>query len=171
MISRRQFLIGSAGVGLITAAAGVRHVGSYPDSGLTLQTLSNREVHIYRTIGRWMAPPSEDLPGHGGDDQSIRNIDRLIADVPEGTRTLLSALPMAFEHGPLLLEWGAKRMTDLDEEALDAYLHDWTTSTVTAQCQLMAALKTLFGFAYYERTDVLEAIRIPGVCVGMTTVE
>ena len=171
MISRRQFLIGSAGIGLLSSAVGVRHIGSYPPSAIDVVTLSEREVHIYRTLGRWLAPPTDGMPGHGGDDTSILNLDRLIAEVPEGTRQLLIALPMAFEHGPLLLEWGGKRMTDMDDVELDEYLNNWAQSTLTPQCQLMAALKTLIGFAYYERIDVLEAIRIPGVCTAMASVE
>lgn len=171
MISRRQFLIGSAGASLITAAVGVGHLGGYPECSIPLLNLSPREAHIYRVLGRWMAPPSEGLPGHGGDDTTIGHIDAMLNEVPEGMRSLLAALPLAFEHGPLLLQWGSRRMTDLSESDLNAYLKTWTESTQVEMCQLVAALKTLYGFAYYERSDVLEAIRIPGVCSAMATVE
>ena len=171
MISRRNFLIGSAGVGMITAAVGVGHLGSYPDPPIELTNLSLREAHIFRMIGQWMAPPTEGLPGHGGDMTTLKNIDEMLGEVPEGMRTLLSGLPLAFEHGPLLLKWGSRRMTDLSEADLDEYLTTWSQSTLTPLCQLMAALKTLYGFAYYERSDVLEAIGIPGICTAMATIE
>ena len=171
MISRRNFLIGAAGTGMITAAVGIGHIGEYPESSIPLTNLSPREAHIFRIIGRWMVPPTEGLPGDGGDDITIGHIDGMLSEVPEGMRTLLSALPLAFEHGPLLIKWGSRRMTDLSESELDAYMTDWSTSTLTPMCQLIAALKTLYGFAYYERSDVLEAIRIPGVCTGMASIE
>ena len=171
MISRRNFLIGSAGAGMITAAVGVGHLGGYPDPTISLRNLSAREAHIFQVIGRWMVPPTDGLPGHGGDHITLGHIDEMLAEVPEGMRTLLSGLPLAFEHGPLLLKWGSRRMTELSETELDEYLTEWSQSTLTPMCQLMAALKTLYGFAYYERSDVLEAIRIPGVCTAMASIE
>ena len=171
MISRRNFLIGSAGVGMITAAVGVGHIGSYPDAPIPLTSLSPKEAYIFQVIGKWIAPPTDGLPGHGGDTITIKNIDDMLAEVPEGMRILLSGLPLAFEHGPLLLKWGSRRMTELSETELDDYLTEWSQSTLTPMCQLMAALKTIYGFAYYERSDVLESIRIPGVCTGMVTIE
>ncbi len=158
-------------MGLLTTAAGIGHLGSYPQPAIAFKSLSAREAHIYQIIGQWLIPPNDTLPGHGGDAITLQNIDDLIAEVPEATRTLLSALPLAFEHGSLVLAWGSRRMSDMDATALDTYLRSWMESTLTAQCQLVAALKTLYGFAYYERTDVLEAIQIPGVCTAMATVE
>ena len=62
MISRRNFLIGTAGVGMITAAAGVGHLGPYPDAPIPLTNLSPREAYIFQVIGRWMAPPTDTCP-------------------------------------------------------------------------------------------------------------
>ena len=56
-----------------------------------------------------MAPPTEGLPDMVA-MTSLQNIDRLVANVPEATRTLLLGLPLAFEHGGLLLNWGGKRL-------------------------------------------------------------
>ena len=167
MISRRHFLIGSAGVGLISTAIGVRHITTYPKSVIELKTLSNREAHIYAILGEWMAPPTDGLPGHGGDSISVANIDRLIAEVPEATRTLLLGLPLAFEHGALLLDWGGKRLSAMTVNEMDAYMNLWITSSLLPVQQLLAALKTIFGFAYYERQDVLDAIGLPGSCSGL----
>ena len=99
MISRRNLLIGSAGVGMISAAIGVGHLGSYPDTPVALSNLTPREAHIFQVIGRWIVPPSSGLPGHGGDTVTLKHIDAMLAEVPEGMRTLLSGLPLAFEHG------------------------------------------------------------------------
>ena len=104
---------------------------------------------------------------HGGDTITLKNIDAMLGEVPDGMDIAQWIAP-AFEHGPLLLKWGSRRMTDLSETELDEYHRG--VSTLTPMCQLMAALKTLYGFAYYERSDVLEAIRIPGR-TGMATIE
>ena len=167
MISRRHFLIGAAGVGLISAAVGVRHITTYPEPVVEMQTLSNREAHIYAILGEWMVPPTDGLPGHGGDSISLTNIDRLIAEVPEATRTLLLGLPLAFEHGALLLDWGGKRLSAMTADEVDAYMNLWITSPLLPVQQLLAALKTMYGFAYYERQDVLNAIGLPGSCSGL----
>ena len=167
MISRRQFLIGSAGVGLISTAVGVRHIGTYPEPLIELRTLSSREAHIYSILGEWMVPPTAGLPGHGGDSISLANIDRLIAEVPDATRTLLLGLPLAFEHGAILLDWGGKRLSAMTVEEMDAYMNLWITNSLLSVQQLLAALKTLYGFAYYERQDVLDAIGLPGSCSGL----
>lgn len=167
MISRRQFLIGAAGTGLITAAIGVRHITTYPDPVVPMKTLSNREAHIYSILGQWIAPPTDGLPGHGGDALSLQNIDHLISNVPEDTRTLLLGLPLAFEHGALLLDWGGKRLSAMTDAEVDRYMQRWITSPLLPVQQLLAALKTIFGFAYYERQDVLDAINLPGSCKGL----
>ena len=98
---------------------------------------------------------------------SIQNIDNLIAEVPDATRKLLLALPLAFEHGPMLLDWAGAPMTSLSSDGRNRYLGTWADATNTAQCQLFAALKTLYGFAYYERVDVLLALGIPGACANL----
>jgi hypothetical protein len=122
---------------------------------------------VYRILGRWLAPPTEGLPGHGGDDITIQNIDSLLKGVPEKTRLLLLGLPLAFEHGSLLLSWGGPPLTTMTEPDLNDYMQQWISSTNTPQLQLVAVLKTLFGFAYFERQDVLDAIGLPGTCSKM----
>ena len=114
-----------------------------------------------------MVPPTDGLPGHGGDSISLTNIDRLIAEVPDATRTLLLGLPLAFEHGALLLDWGGKRLSAMTADEVDTYMNLWITSPLLPVQQLLAALKTMYGFAYYERQDVLDAIGLPGSCAGL----
>ena len=52
-------------------------------------------------------------------------------------------------------------------DEIDDYMNIWVNSTLLPVQQLLAALKTMFGFAYYERQDVLDAIGLPGTCSGM----
>ena len=44
------------------------------------------------------------------------------------------------------------------------YLQKWSSSSLLIPSQLMAALKTLYGFSYFERPDVLQAIGMPPFC-------
>ena len=89
----------------------MRHVGEYPKSDLGLRNLSDKEAHIYRTIGSWLLPPGGPLPGHGGDDETILGIDAMLNHVPAGKRSLLAALPLVFEHGTALTL--SQRLTEM----------------------------------------------------------
>lgn len=163
-ITRRQFLLGSSATALLLAAGtSLRQVGDYPKSSLDLRNLSNKEAHIYRTIGSWMLPPGGPLPGHGGDDQTILGIDAMLNHVPAGKRRLLAALPLVFEHGTALTL--SQRLTEMNSTDAAEYLQGWATSTQLVPAQLFAALRTMYGFSYFERVDVLTAMGMPPICV------
>tara|TARA_B100000519_G_scaffold112029_1_gene97036 strand:- start:140 stop:418 length:279 start_codon:yes stop_codon:yes gene_type:complete len=88
----------------------------------------------------------------------------MMAGLPEGRRWLLAALPMVFEHGTALDHFGAARLTAMPDQEADAYLAAWAHSTSVVRAQLMAAAKALYGFAYFERPEVLAAMQIPPHC-------
>ena len=164
--SRRHFLFGAGAISLLTTAYGVLpQIGAYPDSKLQLDTLSHKEAAIYRVIGEWLLPNGGPLPGHGGDDVTVLGIDRLLKDLPPGKRDLLRALPLVFEHGTALNRFGSERLTYLSSKDKEDYLNTWTTSTFLVQAQLLAAVKAIYGFAYFEREDVLKATGLPPFCI------
>ena len=164
-ISRRQFLFGSASLAALTAAASiVPQLGSYPPIEIHLQFLSNREANIYRTLGNWLIPKGGPLPGSGGDDETLMGIDAMFVDIPSAQRNLLLALPLVFEHGTALNRFASQRLTKLSPEARDAYLLSWTQSDNIIQAQLLAALKTMYAFSYFERLDVLKAMGLDPHC-------
>ena len=163
-ITRRQFLLGSSATAiLLTAGTSLRHIGDYPKSNLNLRNLSNKEAHIYRTIGSWLLPPGGPLPGQGGDDETILGIDAMLSHVPAGKRSLLAALPLVFEHGTALKL--SQRLTEMSSSDAAEYLQDWATSAQLIPAQLFAALRTMYGFSYFERVDVLKAMGLPPICV------
>ena len=164
-ISRRQFLFGAGAITLLGVLyTGYRQLGEYPENTLNLRHLSDKEVVIYRILGNWILPAGGPLPGSGGDDECLRRIDAIFDNIPEGKRTLLSALPLAFEHGTLLDHLGSTCLSQLSAEVATSYLDDWATSQNLIRCQLMAALKAMYGFSYFERDDVLTAMNIPPLC-------
>ena len=122
-LNRRNFILGTASMTLLTSAyASFRQIGEYPISDLNLPHLSDKEIHIYSIIGSWLIPESSLLPGFGGDEETIQGIDELFAFVPEGKRFLLSALPLAFEHGTALEYFGARSLSQLSSEEQIQYL-------------------------------------------------
>lgn len=157
--------MGTGAVSILGLAWGTyRHIGVYEDPGFVLNTLSYREASILSVLGDWLIPPGDGVPGSGGDQTTITRIDSMLGGVPEQKRFLLSALPLAFEHGTLLFSLGSQRLTKMDEEERDAYLLDWAQSTDIVRCQLMAAVKALYGFGYFDREDVLKACGLPYFC-------
>ena len=168
-ISRRELLLGAGAVSILTMAwQSYRHVGSYPKADFPYAALSDREAAILKTLGNWLIPPGGDIPGSGGDDITLQRIDKMLRGVPEQKRFLLSALPLAFEHGTALFAFGGPRMTDMTAETRHEYLQGWAESDNLIQCQLMAAVKTLYGFGYFDREDVLKACGLPYFCGSMT---
>ena len=167
-LSRRGFLIGTGATLLLTTIyTGYRQYGSYPTHDLSVSNLSDKEVHLYRILGNWLLPPSKEIPGSGGDNESILAIDQMFKNVPEGKRFLLSALPLAFEHGTILSALGATSLSQMHHEEQSKYLNAWSNSNNLIEAQLMAAMKTIFGFSYFEREEVLEAIQLSSFCKSM----
>ena len=165
LLSRRHFLLGAGATALLSAAIAIPQLGSYPENKLNLQTLSDREVHIYRILGDWLLPKGGELPGSGGDDTTIMRIDALLTNLPPDQRRLLTALPLVFEHGTALNRFAQSRMSSLPPEDQETYLKSWTESTNLISAQLVAALRTMYALSYFERIDVQEAMHVPPSCV------
>ena len=165
IITRRQFLLGSGAISILTAAHLLPQIDSYPTHQIPVHALSDRTVHIYRILGNWLIPEGGGIPGSGGDDITIQRIDALHRHLPEGQQFLLSALPLVFEHGTALNRFASKRMTSLSPKERDTYLSSWMTTTELIPAQLVAALRTMFAMTYFERIDVQQAINTPPSCV------
>ncbi|MEC7984135.1 MAG: hypothetical protein VX278_03155 [Myxococcota bacterium] len=164
-LSRRQFLFGAATLAALSAAAAlIPQIGTYPPNELDLRYLSDREAHIYRILGEWLLPPGGSLPGSGGDDETIVRIDAMFADLPQAQRIRLFGLPLLFEHGTGLDRFAARRMTSLSPEAREAYLRGWAESDNLIKIQLLAAIRTMYAFSYFERPDVLYAMGLSPHC-------
>jgi hypothetical protein len=164
-ISRRQLLLGTGSLSLLGAAyATLPQLGSYSVPSIPLSSLTPKEAAIYRSIGNWLIPEGGALPGSGGDDTTLAGIDSMLDGLPEGRRWLLAALPMVFEHGTALDRFGAARLTSLPESGASAYLMEWAASPSLVPAQLMAAVKAIYGFAYFERPEVLAAMHIAPHC-------
>ena len=166
ILSRRQFLLGSAALSiLVSASITLPQLGSYPDHDLPVKVLSSKNVHIYRTLGNWLIPADSGMPGSGGDDTTIVAIDALFHQLPKDQEVLLLALPLVFEHGTALNRFASARLSALPPDQLDRYMRSWATSSSLVSAQLFAALRTIFGLSYFERLDVQEAISMPAPCV------
>ena len=164
-ISRRQFLLGAGAIAVLTSTyATYQQLGTYPSKPEGILYLSDKEYTIYQALGNVLIPEGGSLPGSGGDEESMKLLDSMFQNIPEGKRELLSALPLAFEHGTVIHFVGSPRYTDLEFAEQKKYLQKWSSSSLLIPSQLMAALKTLYGFSYFERPDVLQAIGMPPFC-------
>jgi len=168
ILSRRQFLFGAGAVSILTSAVvTIPQIGDYPTHSLNLQSLSDREVHIYHVLGEWLLPKGGSLPGSGGDNITLQRIDALLTNLPVGQKRLLSALPLVFEHGTALNQFGASRMTSMTPKRRDEYLRSWMESSSLIPAQLIAALRTMYGMSYFERIDVQNAMQTPPKCTPL----
>ena len=164
-ISRRQLILGAGALSILgTTYATYNQIGEYPKKPEDILFLDDKEYAIYRSIGNVLIPVGGNLPGSGGDEISMRKLDSMFANIPDGKRELLSALPLVFEHGTVIHFFGSSRFTQLPADEQKSYMKKWANSTLLIPAQLLAALKTLYGFSYFERQDVLHAIGMPPFC-------
>ena len=164
-ISRRQFVLGAGALSILsTTYATYNQIGDYPKKPEDILFLDDKEYAIYKAIGNVLIPFGGNLPGSGGDETSMRKLDSMFANIPVGKRELLSALPLVFEHGTVIHFFGSSRFTQLNIDEQTLYMTKWTNSNLLIPAQLLAALKTLYGFSYFERQDVLHAIGMPPFC-------
>jgi len=165
-LSRRQFLFGAGAMSILTSAIiVVPQLGDYPKNTLSLQSLSDREAHIYHVLGEWLIPQGGALPGSGGDSKTLHRIDALLHNLPVGQQRLIAALPLVFEHGTALDRFGETRMTALSAERRDQYLTSWMEATDLIPVQLVAAIRTVYALSYFERIDVQKAMHTPPKCI------
>lgn len=163
--SRRHLVIGGAAAALLAAAWPVaRQLGSYPALTWRPEVLSPKQAAVYAVIGDFIAPPGPPLPGAGGDRVTLERLDAWLAGVPATKATLIAALPLAFEHGTALDRYGALRLTHLPAPAREEALVAWAESRDPVRAQLWTVIKVLFGFAYFDRPDVLRAARLTVPC-------
>jgi hypothetical protein len=168
-ISRRQFILGAGALSALGSTyATYRQIGEYPLKPEYILYLNDKEYAIYRSIGDVLIPEGGSLPGSGGDEISMTKLDSMFANIPEGKRELLGALPLAFEHGTVIHSLGSACFTQLSVVEQAVYMQKWVDSTLLIPAQLLAALKTLYGFSYFERQDVLRAIGMPAFCAIST---
>ena len=164
-ISRRQLIFGLGAMAVLTSTyTTYQQIGGYHPKPTNILYLSDKEYAIYKTLGNVLIPDGGILPGSGGDDISMKLLDSMFQNIPQGKRELLSALPLVFEHGTVIHFVGSARFTDLNLEEQSKYLQKWSNSTLLIPAQLLAALKTLYGFSYFERPDVLQAMGMSPFC-------
>ncbi len=162
---RRAIVLGAAAVAALLAAYPlVRQVGAYPDPEQEFEHLGPKTAAIYALLGDFLAPPSELLPGSGGDAKSLARLDQMLGAMPERMRTLLLALPMAFEHATALRRYGARSLYHLPADRRVEFLNEWAQADDLVRAQLFMALRTIVGQMYFERDEVMRAMRVAPGC-------
>lgn len=165
-LSRRRAIV--LGAGAVAALTGLypalRQLGSYPEPQQTFEHLGPKTAAIYGLLGDFLAPPSDRLPGSGGDAKTLARIDRMLGAMPERMRMMLLALPLAFEHATALDRYGARSLSHLPPERQVAFLTEWAQADDLIRAQLFMALRSVVGQAYFEREEVMAAMHVAPGC-------
>jgi hypothetical protein len=164
-LTRRGLVLGGAAAAALTAAWPlVRQAGTYPTPSWSPRVLTPRDVAVYAVVGDFLVPPGAGLPGSAGDESTLKRLDVWLAGAPEHKARLLAALPLVLEHGTALDRYGSRALTRLPPPLQEASLQAWADSRVATTAQIWAAVRMIFGFAYFERVDVAQAVRLPFLC-------
>jgi len=159
-------MLGAAATGvLVTAWATVRQVGGpYDTPPPNLAALSPKEYQVFAIVGDFLIPPGGELPGSGGDETTMRGVDSFIHSALPDKRWLMRSLAHVFEHGTALDRYGARSLTRLPPHLQEVDLEAWATSTTLVSAQLWIAARSFYGFSYFDRPDVRDAIGFNAVC-------
>ena len=164
-LTRRHLVFGAAASATLAAAYhGFRQLGNYPDAPIPSRVLTGKQAEIYRIVGDFVLPPGGGLPGSGGDPVTLARVDAFIVNLPLEKQLLISALPLAFEHGTLLDRYGARCLSALPEDRAQAYLTSWAQGTDAVTAPLWLAMKTVVSMGYFDRPDVLAAMKMTAAC-------
>jgi hypothetical protein len=164
-ITRRRLLLGGAAAGVAAAAyATLRQVGRYPDAEPGYKLLDPKQVAIFQVLGDYLLPPGGPLPGSGGDRDTLTRLDSYVGGMPPDRAWVVMGLALVFEHGTAFDRYGARRLTQLPAERRAQYLKAWSKSSVVVQQQLWMAARSILGVVYFDRADVLAAMKMNIAC-------
>ena len=100
-ISRRQFILGAGALSILgTTYTTYKQIGEYPKKPEDILFLSDKEYAFFQSIGNILIPIGGNYSGSGGDEISMRKLDSMFANIPDGKRELLGALPLVLNMEP-----------------------------------------------------------------------
>ncbi len=160
-ISRRQLLLGGAGIAAGGAAAGAfgLSLGS-PAAGF--RVLSGAEVAVARAAALTLFPGAP-FPVDGLQAEVAEGVDAILADV-------LAPLHAAgFRYVLRTLEWGTMasrgaRFSRLPASDRQVVLHTWAEPKVFTRRVAGDSLRVLLGMAYFDHPAVLAHMEWSGGC-------
>ena len=142
----------------------LRMVVGYPDPGRALTGLGRSSWAFSKAAGETLFPPGGAVPPSSEDVDVPGYLDTWMAGLPPRQQLMIKALFLAVEQGTLLLGPGLsgkiKRFSSLNIEDRTAYLSRIEQHPLFIVRALLAALRTVFSFAYLDRPEVQEALGI-----------
>ncbi|MFH1462832.1 MAG: FAD-dependent oxidoreductase [Pseudomonadota bacterium] len=141
-----------------------RWLAGYPAPPRALRGLDRRSWAFVTAAGDTLFPPGGAVPPSSEDVDVPGYLDAWMAGLPPAQRRLIGLLFLALEQATLI--WGRgvggrlRRFSELPPAAREAYLHRLEQHPLFPVRALLAALRTIFSFAYLDRPAVQEALGI-----------
>jgi choline dehydrogenase-like flavoprotein len=139
-----------------------RFVLGYPPPARELRGLGRGTWAFVRAAGDALFPPGGAIPPSSDDVDVPGYLDNWMGDLPPRQQLLITLLFTAIEQGTLI--WGPglggklHRFSGLSAEQRVAYLQRIEQHSLFPVRALLAALRTIFSFAYLDREPVREAL-------------
>jgi choline dehydrogenase-like flavoprotein len=153
-----------AGLLFIQLGLFLRFVLGYPKPPRELKGLWRGTWAFAVAAGETLFPPGGAVPPSSEDVDVPGYLDAWMANLPARQRLLITLLFTAVEQGTLLLGPGLSgklhRFSGLDIEQRTAYLGRIEQHPLFPVRALLAALRTIFSFAYLDREPVQAALGI-----------
>lgn len=154
----------SALILLLQLALALRLVVGYPAPGRELRGLSRANWAFVVAAGDTLFPAGGAIPPSSADVDVPGYLDGWMAELPARQQTMITLLFLVIEQGTLFLGPGLngklQRFSGLSPEERTAYLHRIEQNPLFLVRALLAALRTIFSFAYLDREPVQEALGI-----------
>ncbi len=142
----------------------LRLVVGYPDPERELRGLGRGSYAFVKAAGETLFPPGGALPPSSEDVDVPGYLDGWMAELPPKQQFMIKMLFLAVEQGTLI--WGPglsgklRRCSGLSVEERATYLGRVEQNPLFLVRALLAALRTVFSFAYLDRPPVQEALGI-----------
>ncbi len=158
------FIILIAALLFLQLALALRVVAGYPQPERELRGLGRGTWAFVVAAGETLFPPGGALPPSSEDVDVPGYLDTWMAELPPRQQIMITLLFTAVEQGTLLLGQGlagkVRRFSSLDPDQRTTYLTRIEQHPLFLVRALLAALRTIFSFAYLDREPVQAALGI-----------
>ena len=164
--TRRTFLRGlSFTVSALAVGAGTSGCAGYPEVPSGLKFLDEKGFAVMSAFADRIIPGGGSYEIGAKETRVVEFFDEFAAtDYPEVQKDFKSVITL-LEHGPLFMQFSAKRFTEMTPEEQDEYLEKWETSDSALLRGALVGIKKLCMMGFYTNELVWPHIGYDGPLV------
>ncbi|MBN1881594.1 MAG: gluconate 2-dehydrogenase subunit 3 family protein [Deltaproteobacteria bacterium] len=164
--TRRTFLRGFAlAASALAVGTGATGCAGYPEVPSGLKFLDEKGFAVMSAFADRIIPSGGSYEIGAAETRVVEFFDEFAAtDYPEAQKDFKSVITL-LEHGPLFMQFSAKRFTEMTPDEQDKYLEKWETSNSVLLRGAFVGIKKLCMMGFYTNELVWPHIGYDGPLV------